>query len=460
MTTTSEAWSSLLLLLSILQLSRCLPTPTASQFRYQSTDFLALIHFNMATYSHNGDPGCDKSNWNVKAPYATGKTSDPATFNPELLNTDQWMESVTALGANIAVLTAKHGCGFCLWPTKSKFSDSSPYNYSVGIEGAAIQRDILRMFVESAEKYGVGHGFYYSIMKNFYLCRSFYGSNSCMKEVLPQQRNVSDEEYLHVVKQQVTEVWTEYGNLTRIWVDSKLLGFGDLMVKLQPQAAGSPANPIYWCGTESGHPTKDVGGGPVWNTGNGFHGNLSENFWVSKFCDPQLFQEHVWFWEPNLRVRSLEMLIPIYHDIVGRGMVMEIAFSLDRYGLVAEDHAVEYKRLGEWVRECYGTPIRSTSGVGNYHKILLPAGAQFDRLQIMENITMGERVRSFQILVDRFGLGPNVLHEGKAIGRKRIVVLDETISIQEETMLYLIIDEDIGTPQIAQFAAFKPCRSS
>ena len=70
---------------------------------------MALIHFNMATFAHNGDPGCDAGNWDVKAPYAAGKTRDAATFYPAKLNTSQWMESITALGADIAILTAKPG---------------------------------------------------------------------------------------------------------------------------------------------------------------------------------------------------------------------------------------------------------------------------------------------------------------------------------------------------------------
>jgi alpha-L-fucosidase len=149
----------------------------------------------MATFAHNGDPGCDATNWDVKAPYATGKTSDPATFDPMLLNTTQWMESITALGANIAILTAKHGCGFCLWPTKATLPDGSPYGYSVGAEGAAIQRDVLQEFVDSANAAGVGYGFYYSIMKSFYLCHSFSGTNSCGQRVLPGQRNFTGEQY-------------------------------------------------------------------------------------------------------------------------------------------------------------------------------------------------------------------------------------------------------------------------
>jgi hypothetical protein len=70
--------------------SELLPMPNPSQSRYQQTDFVALIHFNMGTFAHNGDPCCDATNWDVRAGYAAGKTRDPATFNPKRLNTSQW----------------------------------------------------------------------------------------------------------------------------------------------------------------------------------------------------------------------------------------------------------------------------------------------------------------------------------------------------------------------------------
>ena len=84
------------------------------------------------------------------------------------------------------------------------------------------------------------------------------------------------------------------------------------------------------------------------------------------------------------------MLIPIYHDIVGRGMTMELAFSIDRDGLVQDTHAAMYAALGNWARACYGSPVAETAigtvGIAGpwSYKLDVPAGAVFDRVQLRE----------------------------------------------------------------------------
>ena len=223
------------------------------------------------------------------------------------------------------------------------------------------------------------------------------------------QKNYTDDQYGAIAEAQVTELWTQYGNLTEVWVDSaypKTFDAGALMDKLQPQAVGTPRNPTTWCGTESGHPSHDAGSGPIWSTGGGHHGDPTSDVWIPKFCDPQLFQEHVWFWEPNLKVRTLAMMIPIYHDIVGRGMVMELAFSIDRDGLVQDTHAATYKALGNWVRECYGSPLqmtmgRGTAAHGSVFELVLAPNTTFDRFQLQEDTLVGQRVRNFTIAWDQ-----------------------------------------------------------
>ena len=94
------------------------PVPTGPQLTYQHHEMMALIHFNMATFAQNGDPGCNAENWAKKASYAAGRTNNASTFWPAQLNTTQWMESIVDLGAKHATITAKHGCGFLNWATK------------------------------------------------------------------------------------------------------------------------------------------------------------------------------------------------------------------------------------------------------------------------------------------------------------------------------------------------------
>ena len=150
-----------------------IPTPSPAQRRYMATDFIALIHFNMGTFAHNGAHVLRRDKLGrLEGAVRHREDARPATFNPVKLNTTQWFDSINALGANIAILTAKHGCGFLLWPTAATLPDGSAYGYNVGAKGAAIQRDVLREFVDAADAAGVGYGFYYSIMKSFYLCHS------------------------------------------------------------------------------------------------------------------------------------------------------------------------------------------------------------------------------------------------------------------------------------------------
>ena len=40
-----------------------LPVPTEQQLAYQG-QISALIHFGMASFMHDGDPGCTARNWN------------------------------------------------------------------------------------------------------------------------------------------------------------------------------------------------------------------------------------------------------------------------------------------------------------------------------------------------------------------------------------------------------------
>lgn len=66
--------------------------------------------------------------------------------NPEKI--DEWMSLAQLVGASYVILTAKHHDGYCLWPTKTTSLKSS--------------QDLIKAFKESAKKYNLKFGLYYS----------------------------------------------------------------------------------------------------------------------------------------------------------------------------------------------------------------------------------------------------------------------------------------------------------
>ena len=492
--------------------------PTAPQLLYQQHEIMALIHFNMATFAHNGDPGCNSDNWAKKASYAAGLTNDPKTFNPEKLNTTQWIDVMQDLGAKHATLTAKHGCGFLLWPTKSTLPDGeTPYGY----DASAFGRNVLMEFSQAAEKAGIGHGFYYSLTNNFYL--NVHTHVAQPGPALPGQQLVTQAEFEAIALAQVTELWTEFGNLTEIWCAALSFLFTRslplnsraqpssslshthththtrthsltitrtrtgtycvrfdggytsdmkakitaLLLKNQPNTnafggLGVTPNAVCWVGTESGNP-----GGEIWSTGGSNSGDPDSSIWCPKGCDTTLQNGDVWFYEEGNSIRTLAQLINVYHATVGMNGMLELDFAIDRNGLVHPEHAARYKELGDWTRACYpDTPAHVTSGSCTAGKpcileinISTSGGATIDRAMVRENLAEGQLVRSYSIeLVTATGSAAIPFSVGHSVGNKRIDVGKVATGIVKAR---LTIHSHVGaTVDITRFAVYSPCPSA
>jgi len=120
--------------------SAALPLPTAAQLNWaKGGEFgiSALVHYNMATYAEP-PPGlpltCFQETW--------ADLSSPKAFAPSDLDCDDWASAMQLLGIKEAVLTAKHGCGFTLWPTNVSLPDGTRYPYHSSV-------DVLSLFVKS-----------------------------------------------------------------------------------------------------------------------------------------------------------------------------------------------------------------------------------------------------------------------------------------------------------------------
>lgn len=152
--------------------------PDTYQRKWMSMKFGMFIHFGINTYY-------DKE-W-------SDGTLDPAAFNPVNIDTDQWCRVAKQAGMKYVVITTKHHDGFALWP--SKYSDYTVAN-------SPFKKDILDMLANSARKFGLKLGFYYSIWDEH------------------DERFKNDWwAYMEFMRNQIEELLTGYGDVAELWFD-------------------------------------------------------------------------------------------------------------------------------------------------------------------------------------------------------------------------------------------------
>lgn len=180
--------------------------PTQQQLDFQDKEFGVLIHFEMGTYL--SIDGCNS---------ISSLVPNLTLFDPSLMNTDQWMDAITSMGAKYATLVAKHNCGFLTWPSNTTFTTADnttiAYNYTIA-QSPVMGEDVLGIFAKSAEKYGVGHGFYYSTVVNNFLNVQASEVNATYGGL--GQVRISNATYTEIVNSQLTEIWSNYGPLTEV----------------------------------------------------------------------------------------------------------------------------------------------------------------------------------------------------------------------------------------------------
>ena len=149
------------------------------QQRFLDLRFGMYIHLNMATYEQRewGDP-----------------KASPALFNPKELDTDQWARAAKSAGMAYGCLTTKHHDGFCLWPTATS---------SASVKDATYKRDIVRAYVDSFRAQGLKTCLYFSIL-------------DLRGDIRPY---CVTREKIDRVKAQLTELLTNYGEITALVID-------------------------------------------------------------------------------------------------------------------------------------------------------------------------------------------------------------------------------------------------
>ncbi|MBQ7181633.1 MAG: alpha-L-fucosidase [Bacteroidaceae bacterium] len=327
------------------------PVPSERQLAWHDIQFYAFICLSSATYR------------DVEWGYGD---MDPDEFQPVNFNPRQWVEVVKASGMKGLVLTAKHHDGFCLWP--SKLTDYSVANSSWR-DGKG---DIVGELAREARRAGLHFGVYLSPWDRHDLR---YGST----------------DYIDYYRGQLKELLTWYGPIFEVWKDGANGGDGyyggrreqrkvdgrtyydwprtdSLIHQLQPKACifsdGGPD--IRWCGNESGFVGEtnwailDVENyAPGVADANGLrHGNPQGSAWVPAEVDVSI--RPGWFYHASEddKVKTLEHLMKIYYESVGRGSNLILNAPPTKEGLIHPIDSMRLVEFGRALRREFSRPLR------------------------------------------------------------------------------------------------------
>ncbi|BBE15994.1 alpha-L-fucosidase [Aquipluma nitroreducens] len=420
------------------------PVPTENQMRWQEMEYYAFIHFSLNTYT-------DQS-WGYG-------NEDVGLFNPTELDARQWARICKEAGMKGIIVTAKHHCGFCLWPSKyTEYSvKNAPWKNGKG--------DVIRELADACKEYGLKLGIYLS----------------------PWDRNSADygkPEYITYFRNQLTELLTNYGDIFEVWYDGANGGTGwygganenrkidrttyydwkntyKLVRKLQPNIViwndGGDRADLRWVGTEGGWV-----GETNWSLLNAtgdvpfdmlHYGVENGDSWVPAEVNTSIRPE--WFYHPgeDSKVKTLPQLMDTYYNSVGRNGTFLLNFPIMPNGLIHPNDEKAALDLAAAVKEAFADNLaknakaEASNSRGNSQKfgaskaidettdsfwatddevktasLTIDFGkpTTFNRFMAQEYIRQGQRVKAFSIeaLVDG---NWKEIAKATTIGYKRIL---------------------------------------
>lgn len=144
-------------------------------------------------------------------------------FNPDLFDAREWARQAKAAGMKYAVFTTKHHEGFCMFD--SQYTDYKCTNTPAG-------RDLVREYVDAFRAEGLKIGFYYSLIDWHHpeFPIDMLHPRRDDPDAYEQSKNRDVRKYAEYMRNQVTELLTNYGEISVLWFDfsySENNGVGD-----------------------------------------------------------------------------------------------------------------------------------------------------------------------------------------------------------------------------------------
>lgn len=398
-----------------------LAKPSPKQIDFADWEIGAFIHYNL-------NPFTGQQHGDGKEP--------PSMFNPTELNVDQWMQTAMDMGAEYAVLTARHEGGFCLWPSKTTDYTiaNSPYKNGKG--------DLVREFVDACRRHGLKVGLYHTSSHDAHHHLGWYEgtvgwgkSRDALMDRADQEHPDVVEQYKKVQLDQMRELLTQYGPIDYMWSDhwnakdrdGIWYAISKLVEELQPNMVFHGMD--SWVpGNETGHVVY-----PMWNAidtedgtvysrpaaakgdttesnnyglleGDVRQGSPAGKFWRVRECTTHLALYHGgWFWQPDRILKTYPRKhwehLDLYYRTVGLGANAIINLPPDDRGLIPEDIAAVAKAFGDEIKKRFSHPVAETTRVllGDVVELAWENPEEINTVVTMENIVNGQKVAEYTL---------------------------------------------------------------
>jgi alpha-L-fucosidase len=363
-------------------------------------------------------------------------------INPDRFNAAEIVAAAKSAKAGYIIFVAKHVGGYCAWQTETTdyCLKTSPWKNGKG--------DMVADLANACRQEGLRFGVYLSPRSDIHGVASGGQAGDANKQ----------KAYNEIYRRQLTEILTHYGPMFEMWFDGgNVVPVNDLIDKLAPEIItfqGRRLNSTRWVGTEHGFAPYPCWNTIAWKQGETPRegsGAAAGNTWCPAECDVSILRPN-WFWHKGCdrRILSLKDLMEIYYMSVGRGVNLLLNITPDDHGAIPPAQLRRLKEFGDEIDARFGQSLAVTQGTGNTLELKFSAATTIDHLQLAEDICQGERVRQF-IVESRAADGTwNTVVHGTQIGARQLF----PIRAIKTTGLRLTVQQSIGKPVIAQFAAF------
>lgn len=403
-------------------LSPCGPVPTEDQLWWQDLEMYAFIHYSLNTYTDQ--------EWGFG-------NEDLQLFNPADLDCRQWARVCKQAGMRGIIFTAKHHCGFCMWPSQyTEYSvKNTPWKQGKG--------DVVRELADACREEGLKFAVYLS----------------------PWDRNHPEygrKEYVTYFRNQLRELLTNYGDIFEVWFDGANGGDGwygganekrtidrttyyewpetyRMIRLLQPHCLiwndGSDRGDLRWVGTEAGNVGEtnwsllNKDGEVTWNM---LHYGLEDgDSWVPAETNTSI--RPGWFYHEteNAHVKSLSKLMDTYYKSVGRNSTLLLNFPIAPNGRIHPIDSLRGIAFNKMIHEVFKTDLAANAKKHTKkNETIIDFGkpTAFNRFVAEEDIRYGQRVKKFSLEAEINGkwqpLKDALVEQGDGlttIGHRRII---------------------------------------